>query len=57
MKTYEVRIQSTIIKNMTIEAETAEDAEILAHESFTVLNTQEDESYDQDTLEITEVTT
>lgn len=56
MKTYQITIRATITKTMEVEAEDREQAEIEAHESFSVLNDDNDESYEQDTLEITEVT-
>jgi hypothetical protein len=55
MKTYEVTIRATVTKTLKIEAENANAAYIAAHEEFSVLNTGEDEDYEQETLDIQEV--
>jgi hypothetical protein len=47
---FKVTMQATITKNMEIEAESAEQACILAHEDFSVLNDNDEERYDQQVL-------
>ena len=55
MKTFEVTIRVTITKTLRVEAETEDDAAEQANQEFSVLNDR-DESYEQDTLEVVEVT-
>jgi len=55
MKTYEVTIRATVIKTLKVEAKDADTANIIAREEFSVLNTGDDEDYDEETLDIQEV--
>ena len=55
MKTYEVTIRATVTKTLKVEAEDKDAAYIAAHEEFSVLNTGEDERYEEETLEVKEV--
>lgn len=56
MKTYEVTIQATVRKTITVEAEDEQQAVDFAHEEFTVASTDEAESYNEEYLDIKEVT-
>ena len=55
MKTYSVTIQARIVKTMTVEADDVEQAYELAHEQFSVLNDDNEERYEQDTVDIKEI--
>jgi hypothetical protein len=55
MKTYEVTIRATVTKTLKVEAKDEDAAYIAAHEEFSVLNTGDDEDYEQETLEVKEV--
>jgi hypothetical protein len=55
MKTYEVTIRATVTKTLKVEAKDADTANIIAREEFSVLNTGDDEDYDEETLDIQEV--
>lgn len=52
---YKVTIRATITKDVYVEAESGQDAITEAHESFSVLNTGEDEDYTEDCLECKEL--
>jgi len=54
MKHYNVTIRATITKTLRVEAENEEAATERAHERFSVLKDCNDESYDQDCLDIEE---
>lgn len=56
MKTYDVTIQATVTKTIRVEAEDSNEATMLAHEEFNVHSGEEEEHYDEQTLEINEVT-
>lgn len=56
MKTYDVTIQATVTKTIRVEAKDSNEATILAHEKFNVHSGEGDEHYDEQTLEISEVT-
>lgn len=53
MQKYNVTIRATIIKTIQVESEDEDTAAIEAHERFSVLCDDEDEDYDQETLEVT----
>ena len=55
MKTYEVTIKATIYKTITVEANNEDDAYVMAHERFSVLNDDTPERYEQDDVDIEEV--
>lgn len=55
MKTYDVTIEATVIKVIRVEAENEDDAYVLAHESFSVLEDGNPEDYTQESLSIQEV--
>lgn len=55
MKNYQVQIRATVTKTLTVTAANENEASELAHQQFSVLNDDEDEAYEQDTLEIKEV--
>jgi hypothetical protein len=55
MRTYRVTIRATVTKTLTVKAENEDDAYVAAHEEFSVLNTGDDEDYDEETLEVKEV--
>ncbi len=62
MQIYEVTIQATVTKTVSVEADNEDDAVELAHEEFSVSSTSNDEKYTQETisvfpLHINEVTT
>lgn len=54
MKQYSVTIRATITKTLLVEAENEQAATEQAHERFSVLNDGNDESYDQECLDIEE---
>lgn len=56
MKTYDVTIEATVIKIIRVEAENEDEAYVLAHESFSVLEDGNPESYTQESLGIKEIT-
>jgi hypothetical protein len=56
MKTYDVTIQATVTKTIRVEAEDSNEATIRAHEEFNVYSGEAEEHYDEQTLEISEVT-
>lgn len=56
MKTYDVTIQATVTKTIRVEAEDSNEATIQAHEEFNVHSGEGDEHYDEQTIEIKEVT-
>jgi PHD/YefM family antitoxin component YafN of YafNO toxin-antitoxin module len=53
MKTFEIEIQAIVRKTITVTAKDQDEAVITAHEQFNVMN---DEEYDQDTVNIKEIT-
>lgn len=55
MKTYDVTIKAIVIKTYTVEAEDEDEASLIAHEDFTVESDDTPERYEQETLEILEV--
>ena len=55
MKTYSVTIQARIVKTITVEADDIDQAYELAHEQFSVLNDDNEEHYEQDTVDIEEI--
>ena len=50
MKTYAVTIRATITKTLEVKAENMDQAEMEAHEQFSVLNDGGDGAYEQDTM-------
>ena len=54
-KTYEVAIEAIVTKTIRVNAIDADAAYDLAHEMFTVMKTGDDEHYEQNTLDIYEV--
>jgi hypothetical protein len=56
MKTYDVTIQATVTKTIRVEAKDSNEATIQAHEEFNVYSGEAEEHYDEQTLEISEVT-
>jgi hypothetical protein len=56
MKTYDVTIQATITKTHRVEAETKGKAVEQAHERFSVFNDDTPEKYNEEILDIVEVT-
>ena len=54
-KTYKVVIRATLVKTVTVEALDEAAAIDAAHQEFSVLNTGEDEDYEQETLGVREV--
>lgn len=57
MKTYNVTIRAVITKTLRVEAENEDAAISEAHERFSVLNDDTDETYEQDSLGWEEVET
>ena len=55
MKSYAITIRATVTKTRTIRAEDEMDAEMMAHQYFTVACEGPDERYTQETLCIEEV--
>ncbi len=58
MKTFDVTIQATVKKTIRVEVEDHEgeqEATEAAHGQFSVANTDEDEKYDEETLQCVEV--
>jgi hypothetical protein len=56
MKTYDITIQAVITKTIRVEAEDSNEATIQAHWEFNVHSGEGEEHYDEQTLEIIEVT-
>jgi hypothetical protein len=56
MKTYDVTITAQITKTYRVEANSVEGAHEAANEIFSVLCDDVDENYDQETLDVEEVT-
>ena len=54
MKQYNVTVRAIITKTLRVEAENQDAAIIAAHERFSVLNDDTDESYEQDALDVEE---
>ena len=57
MKTYEITIQAIITKTIRVEAENEDDAYCEAHERFDTKCDGQLEDYEQETLNLVEVTT
>jgi hypothetical protein len=55
MKTYSVTIQARIVKTITVEADDIDQAYELAHDKFSVLDADDEEHYEQDTVDIKEI--
>lgn len=55
MKTYEVTIRATVVKTYTVEAADDNEALNIGHEVFSVLNDDAPERYDQETVDVVEV--
>jgi hypothetical protein len=55
MKEFDVTIIATVRKTYRVEGETADEATDTAHQLFSVLNDDVDESYEQDTVDCEEV--
>ena len=55
MKTYSVTIQARIVKTITVEADDIDQAHDWAHDQFSVLNDDNEEHYEQDTVDIKEI--
>jgi hypothetical protein len=56
MKTFEIEIQAIVRKTITVTAKDQDEAVITAHEQFNVMNDDVPEKYEQDTVNIKEVT-
>jgi len=56
MKTYKVTIEARVTKSYVVEADDVDVAYELAHERFSVLNDDTPERYEEETLDIREVT-
>jgi hypothetical protein len=54
-KLFDVVIQARITKTILVEAKDEDEAHELAHESFSVMNDQHKERYEQETIKITQV--
>jgi hypothetical protein len=54
-KLFDVVIQARITKTILVEAKDEDEAHELAHESFSVMNDQYKERYEQETIKITQV--
>lgn len=55
MKTFDVTIRAVVTKTYRVSAEDAIKASEEAHQIFSVLNDDTDETYEQDTLDVEEV--
>jgi len=55
MKTYSVTIRACITKTITVEAEDLDKAVWFAHDKFSVLNDDNEEDYQQDTVDVQEI--
>jgi hypothetical protein len=56
MKTFEIKIQAIVRKTITVTAKDQDEAVITAHEQFNVMNDDVPEEYEQDTVNIKEIT-
>lgn len=56
MKTFNVKIRATYVKTVRVEAEDQQAAEDAAHEDFSIHDIQIDEDYNEEILEIEELT-
>ena len=54
MKTYEVTIKGTVIKTLTIEADSHDAAVEAAHQEFTAANDGEPEKYSEEVVNVKE---
>ena len=55
MKTYYVTIRATVTKTIRVQADNQDAAAEIAHESFSVCDSSDDERYDQETEAIEEI--
>ena len=53
--TYDIIIEARIRKTIRVEAQCEDEATQLAHELFTVANTDEEENYEEYTLDVDKV--
>jgi hypothetical protein len=56
MKTYEVTIRATVLKTYTVQAHDDNEALNTGHEIFSVETDEAPERYEQETVDVTEVT-
>ena len=56
MKTFEIEIQAIVRKTITVTAKDQDEAVIKANEQFNVMNDDVPEEYEQDTVNIKEIT-
>lgn len=56
MKTYEVTIRATIIKTYKVQAEDDNEALNIGHEVFSVERDETPEHYEQETIDVFEIT-
>ena len=56
MKPFEIEIQAIVRKTITVTAKDQDEAVITAHEQFNVMNDDVPEEYEQDTVNIKEIT-
>jgi hypothetical protein len=56
MKTFEIEIQAIVRKTITVTAKDQDEAVITAHEQFNVMNDDVPEEYEQETVNIKEIT-
>lgn len=56
MKTYDVTIQATIVKTIRVQAEDEDAAYVEAHERFHPALDHTEERYDEETVDLREVT-
>ena len=56
MKTYDVTMQGIVIKIIRVEAKDTNEATILAHKEFNIYSGEAEEHYDEQAIEINEVT-
>jgi hypothetical protein len=56
MKTFDIEIQAIVRKTITVTAKDQDEAVITAHEQFNVMNDDVPEEYEQDTVNIKEIT-
>jgi hypothetical protein len=54
-KTFDVTIRATITKTITVEAKDEDEACEIAHGEFSVLNDDDPEDYDEETVNVEEV--
>jgi hypothetical protein len=56
MKTYDVTIRATVVKTIRVQADDEDAAYIEAHEVFDVTDPGDRERYDEETVDLREVT-